>query len=238
MQAKEIKPGTVVNYQGAPVIIESVNVQTPSARGAATLYKFRGRNLVSKQKTDITLRGSESLDEADFGRRSVKLMYTDPTHVHVMDDEDYNQYSIPREYVEQELGYITESQADRVRARIKESKAAAHKIPGYKILGKLGAGAMAVVYKARQLSLNREVAIKVLPKRFSENPEYVERFYKEGQAAGKLNHPNIVQAFDVGEAGGYHYFVIEYVEGRTLADDLTAGKVFAEREAVEVYDEA
>jgi len=133
-----------------------------------------------------------------------------------------------------ELGYITASQAERLKTGIKESKVAAHKIPGYKIVGKLGAGAMAVVYKARQLSLNRMVAIKILPKRFSENPEYVERFYKEGQAAGRLNHPNIVQAIDVGEAGGYHYFVMEYVEGKTIADDLTAGSVFEEAEALDI----
>jgi serine/threonine protein kinase len=133
-----------------------------------------------------------------------------------------------------DLGYITQTQAERLKKSIKESKAAAHQIPGYKILGKVGAGAMAVVYKAKQLSLNRTVAIKVLPKRFSENPEYVERFYKEGQAAGKLNHNNIVQAFDVGEAGGYHYFVMEYVEGKTLHDDLSAGKVFKEDEALDI----
>ncbi|MHC4532654.1 MAG: serine/threonine protein kinase [Planctomycetota bacterium] len=133
-----------------------------------------------------------------------------------------------------ELGYITETQAERLKTGIKESKAAAHQIPGYKIVGKLGAGAMAVVYKARQLSLNRMVAIKILPKRFTENPEYVERFYKEGQAAGRLNHPNIVQAIDVGEAGGYHYFVMEYVEGKTIADDLAAGKVFEEAEALDM----
>jgi len=133
-----------------------------------------------------------------------------------------------------DLGYITVTQAERLKTNIKESKAAAHQIPGYKILGKIGAGAMAIVYKARQLSLNRIVAIKVLPKRFSENREYVERFYKEGQAAAKLNHSNIVQAFDVGEAGGYHYFVLEYVEGKTLYDDLSAGKVFAEDEALDI----
>ena len=133
-----------------------------------------------------------------------------------------------------ELGYITKNQAERLKSSISDSKDAAHHIPGYKILGKLGAGAMAIVYKARQLSLNRIVAIKILPKRFSENPEYVERFYKEGQAAGRLNHPNIVQAIDVGEAGGYHYFVMEYVEGRTIADDLAAGKIFSEAEALEI----
>jgi len=132
-----------------------------------------------------------------------------------------------------ELGYITESQSERLKVSIKEHKAAAHRIPGYKILGKLGMGAMAIVYKAKQLSLNRDVAIKVLPKRFSENPEYVERFYKEGQAAAKLNHTNIVQAYDVGEAGGYYYFVMEYVEGKTIYDDLSSGKVYSEKEALD-----
>jgi len=133
-----------------------------------------------------------------------------------------------------DLGYVTKTQAERLKTSIKMSKVAAHQIPGYKIQGKLGAGAMAVVYKAKQLSLNRTVAIKVLPKRFSENPEYVERFYKEGQAAGKFNHNNIVQAFDVGEAGGYHYFVMEYVEGKTIYEDLATGKVFDEDEALDI----
>ena len=132
------------------------------------------------------------------------------------------------------LGYLTPAQVERLRTRLKASKTVGHQIPGYKILGKIGAGAMAVVYKARQLSLNRIVAIKVLPKRFSENPEYVERFYKEGQAAGRLNHSNIVQAIDVGEAGGYHYFVMEYVEGKTVAERLAAGNVYHEDEALDI----
>ncbi|MHC4068497.1 MAG: serine/threonine protein kinase [Planctomycetota bacterium] len=133
-----------------------------------------------------------------------------------------------------DLGYVTTTQAERLKGKIKESKAVAHQIPGYKILGKLGAGAMAIVYKGKQLSLNRTVAIKILPKRFTENPEYVERFYKEGRAAAKLNHNNIVQAYDVGEAGGYHYFVMEYVEGPTLYDGLSAGKVYSEEEALDI----
>ncbi len=108
MQAKEIKPGAVVNFQAHPVMIETINVQTPSARGAATLYKFRGRNLVTKQKTDITLKGGESLDEADFVRRAVDLMYADPTHVHFLDQADYNQYSVPREEVEREMSFVKE----------------------------------------------------------------------------------------------------------------------------------
>jgi len=129
-------------------------------------------------------------------------------------------------------GFITKSQAKRLRSTIKESKAAAGQIPGYKVSGKLGSGAMAVVYKAKQLSLDRTVAIKVLPKRFSEKPNYITRFYKEGKLAAKLNHNNIVQAIDVGEAGGLYYFVMEYVEGKTLFDDLSKGKIFSEEEAI------
>jgi elongation factor P len=108
MLAKEIKTGMVVSYHGAPVLINGITVQTPSARGAATLYKFRGRDLINKQKVDITLKGTESLDEADFERRPVKLMYADNESLHVLDQTDYNQYSIPLEDVEEERPYVTE----------------------------------------------------------------------------------------------------------------------------------
>jgi serine/threonine-protein kinase len=131
-------------------------------------------------------------------------------------------------------GFMTKSQAERLKGSITESKSAAGRIPGYKVLGKLGSGAMAVVYKAKQLSLDRTVAIKVLPQRFSEKSNYITRFYKEGKLAAKLNHNNIVQAIDVGETGGLYYFVMEYVEGKTLYDDLSKGKVFSEQEAVEI----
>jgi len=108
MLAKEIKNGTVVNHNGAPILIQGISVQSPSARGAATLYKFKGRDLVKKQKVDITLKGTESLDEADFSRRVVKLMYADQTDMHFMDQEDYAQYSLPLEDIEDERKYITE----------------------------------------------------------------------------------------------------------------------------------
>lgn len=133
-----------------------------------------------------------------------------------------------------EYGFVTETQAKRVLKNLKESKDAAGQIPGYKVMGKLGAGAMAVVYKAKQLSLDRTVAIKVLPKRFSEKPNYIQRFFKEGKLAAKLNHNNIVQAIDVGEVGGLYYFVMEYVEGKTIYDDLSAGKIFGEEEAIDI----
>lgn len=108
MQAKDLKPGAIVNYEGAPVLVETVKVQTPSARGATTLYKFRGRNVLDRQKIDFTLKGGDFLEEADFERRAVKLMYTDATHVHILDQSDYNQYSLARGDLGKDLNYITE----------------------------------------------------------------------------------------------------------------------------------
>ncbi|NLX96131.1 MAG: elongation factor P [Rhodopirellula sp.] len=108
MQAKEIKRGFIVNYQDAPCIIETISVQSPSARGAATLYKFKARNLITKQKVDIVLRGGESLDEADFARRPIKYMYADPTHLHFLDQTDYNQVSLPKGDLEDEAKFLTE----------------------------------------------------------------------------------------------------------------------------------
>lgn len=133
-------------------------------------------------------------------------------------------------------GYITKSQIVRLNRSMDEDSMyrPAQQIPGFQILSKLGQGAMAVVFKAKQLSLDRIVAIKVLPKKLSENKEFVDRFYREGRAAARLNHPHIVQAYDVGEAGGYHYFVMEYIDGQTVYDLLTDGKQVAEADALRI----
>ena len=130
-------------------------------------------------------------------------------------------------------GYMTPSQIDRLRSEI-ESERSTQRIPGYKIVRKLGAGAMATVYLARQLSLDRLVAIKVLPRRYSDNADFIARFQKEGRAAAKLNDPNIVAAYDVGNSGEHHYFVMEYVDGETVYDRIVANKRFDEREALAV----
>ncbi|HEY1602820.1 MAG TPA: elongation factor P [Pirellulales bacterium] len=108
MIAKDIKTGAILNYQDAPCVIETISVQSPSARGAATLYKYRARNLVTKQKVDITLKGGESLPEADFHRRPVKLMYADASDMHFLDEEDFNQYALPLADVAEEAKYLTE----------------------------------------------------------------------------------------------------------------------------------
>lgn len=180
---------------------------------------------------------NESNYDSIFGKMAVEAGFcTDEELQHSLMEQEVRQDSAPVTLADVmvDLGYVTETQVERLKAKLKDSKASSYQIPGYQIISKLGKGAMAVVYKAKQLSLDRIVAIKVLPKRFSENPEYVTRFYKEGKAAAKLNHNNIVQAIDVGESGGYHYFVMEYVEGRTLYEDLAEGKIFSEQEALDI----
>ncbi len=149
---------------------------------------------------------------------------------------DPNQRSLADILIEHQ--FITVNQAKRIRSQIDERKGS--QIPGYQLISKLGKGAMATVYKARQLSLDRIVAVKVLPKRSSDNVEFVERFYKEGKAAARLSHNNIVQAIDVGSSpDGYHYFVMEYVEGKTLYDIMQPppvgeGQAFGEADALDI----
>ncbi|MCP4834838.1 MAG: serine/threonine protein kinase [Phycisphaera sp.] len=130
-------------------------------------------------------------------------------------------------------GFVTSSQIDRLRTEI-DSERGTQRLPGYQIIRKLGAGAMATVYLAKQLSLDRLVAIKVLPRRYSDNADFIDRFQKEGRAAAKLNDPNIVAAYDVGNSGEHHFFVMEYVDGETVYDRITTNKRFKEAEAISV----
>lgn len=128
MLAKEIKSGTVVVDNDVPVIIESVTVQSPSARGAATLYKFRARNLLTKQKLDMTFKGTDNLQEADFRKRIVKLMYKDADQIHLMDQEDFNQFSVNLVEVEEQLPYLTE-ELEGVYALIYEDECVGLQLP-------------------------------------------------------------------------------------------------------------
>jgi serine/threonine-protein kinase len=129
--------------------------------------------------------------------------------------------------------YVTSRQLDRLRSDF-DAKKSSQRIPGYRIQKKVGSGAMATVFLARQLSLDRPVAIKVLPKKFSANTSFIDRFYKEGRAAAKLNHPNIVSAYDVGKAGDHHFFVMEYVDGQTVYDRIVKERRVDEQEALQI----
>jgi serine/threonine-protein kinase len=102
----------------------------------------------------------------------------------------------------------------------------------YTILEPVGAGGMAEVYRGRDQLLGREVAVKVLSERFAQDHAFVERFRREAQSAANLNHPNIVSLYDYGSDGDAYYIVMEFIEGRSLADALKEeGRVLPERAA-------
>jgi serine/threonine protein kinase len=90
------------------------------------------------------------------------------------------------------------------------------RLGGFEILGRIGKGGMGTVYKARQVSLNRSVALKILSKALAANEDFVKRFIREARSAATIHHPNIVEAYDVGLAEGYYYFAMEYVDGEGL----------------------
>ena len=109
--AKDFKKRMVVEIDGAPHIIEHINVQTPSARGAATLYKIKARNLKTKVRVEKSYRGTDGLNESSFERREIQFLYRDPDAFHFMDAADYNQFSIPAAELEDLIPFMTENMA-------------------------------------------------------------------------------------------------------------------------------
>ena len=104
----------------------------------------------------------------------------------------------------------------------------------YQLLRKLGRGGMADVYAARQLSLGREVALKVLRPDFARDNDYIHRFRREARAAAKLNHPNIVQVYEVGNVESVHYIAQELIDGENLRQLLDRRGVIGTEDAIEV----
>ena len=103
----------------------------------------------------------------------------------------------------------------------------------YHVLSFLGAGAMGEVYLARDSILDRQVALKLLPEQYTQDPERVARFVREAKAASSLNHPNIITIHEIGQANGIWFIAAEYIEGVTLRERLALGKLTAE-EAVDI----
>ena len=112
---------------------------------------------------------------------------------------------------------------------------AAPLVPGYDILHEVGRGGMGVVYKARQQSLNRPVALKMILAGAHAGPTERDRFKREAEAVAALQHPHIVQIFEVGEANGHPYFALEFVDGGSLAQHLS-GQPWPAREAATLVE--
>jgi elongation factor P len=108
IKASALKRGNIVDIEGTPHIVEHITVQTPSARGSATLYKVRFRNVQNKSKVDQTFRGDDTLKEADFETRDAQYLYGDGERYAFMDLEDYSQYELVEEDIADALPFLVE----------------------------------------------------------------------------------------------------------------------------------
>lgn len=131
--AKDFKKRMVVEIDGSPHMIEHITVQTPSARGAATLYKIKARNLKTKARVEKAYRGTDALNESSFERRPVQYLYRDAEAFHFMDSADYNQFSLPADDLEDQAPYMTENM-DGVEALLVNDEVIAIEIPDTVVL--------------------------------------------------------------------------------------------------------
>ncbi len=156
----------------------------------------------------------EQLGQARFAQRKAKK-------------EKGDRPSLRRVLIEK--GFVTATQASDLDEEKSDGL-----IPGYEILDEIGRGGMGVVYKARQISMDRPVAIKVLARKLSADKSFIKKFIAEAKSAAKLNHGNIITAIDVGEAEDLYYFVMEYVPGKEVADVIEEKGKLETREAFEI----
>ena len=133
----------------------------------------------------------------------------------------------------QSRGWITSSQRATIEAVIGR-EASPKLIAGYEILRKLGAGGMGTTYLARQINMDRLIALKVLQQKFSQDEDYIRRFDREAKMAARLNHENVATAYEVGDVAGQHFISMEYVEGKTVAQIVDEKGAIPEKDAVDI----
>src|SRR5262245_21605094 len=103
------------------------------------------------------------------------------------------------------------------------------RIGAYQIVAALGSGGMGEVYRARDIKLGREVAIKILTAEFSSNPDRLRRFEQEAKSASSLNHPDIITIYEIGSYESLSYIAMDFVDGKTLREILSSGRVPARK---------
>ncbi|HNX33695.1 MAG TPA: elongation factor P-like protein YeiP [Kiritimatiellia bacterium] len=108
LKACDLKKGSLVGINGLPHVLENLSVSTPSARGAASIYHFRFRNLITKAKQDVSCKGDEPFADIDFERRPVQYLYKEVDLYTFMDTEDYSQFTLQQDTIEEQLAFIVE----------------------------------------------------------------------------------------------------------------------------------
>ncbi|GEM_PF-1669098 len=195
----------------------------PKPRGKT---KRSGASAAPKAPTSPAAYGSRE-DEGEredlFAKMAVKLGFISEEDLHKFLEgakaQEGEEKQDPLGFRLLQAGLLTSHQIRHINEEVKK-KVGKPRIAGYELESELGRGAMGVVFKSRQVSLDRPVALKVIPKNIYAGARFKERFFREARTAGRLNHPNIVKAIDAGETGRHYYFVMELFEGKTLLDRI------------------
>ncbi len=124
----EFKRGQIIDIDGHPCLIEKVTMQTPSSRGGNTIWKVRARNLRSKQKVDKAFRSGDTAIEPDFEKRHVQFLYRDPTDLHFMDMDSYDQFALPVDGFSDEAGYLIDN-LEGIRSLVLEDEVIGIELP-------------------------------------------------------------------------------------------------------------
>ena len=104
----DLKRGLILEWDGAPHVVESIQISTPQARGASTIHRVSMRNLKTKQRVDQSFKGGETFGIPDVDRRAVQFLYQDPDTFHFMDKETYDQFTLRKEELEWEANFLVE----------------------------------------------------------------------------------------------------------------------------------
>jgi elongation factor P len=128
MLVKQFATGSIITVNNAPHIVENVEKHTPSARGAATIYKIRCRNLIDQTKTDLSCKGEDNFPEPDFRQTEVQFMYKEGDTFTFMDLENYDQYSLDKSIIGDAEYYLIEDM-EGIQALILEERVVGIKLP-------------------------------------------------------------------------------------------------------------
>ncbi|HTL51577.1 MAG TPA: serine/threonine-protein kinase, partial [Planctomycetota bacterium] len=156
-----------------------------------------------------------------FGEKVLELGYLTEGELNKAFAElsDAHQSTVGLRDLLEQKGQLTKEKSRAVERALSGGQ----QIAGYELLEKVGQGGMGAVFRARQISMDRIVALKILPPKLAKDKKFCDRFILEARASGGLNHINIIQGIDVGESQGHYYFAMEYVDGCTvkgLLDDF------------------
>ncbi len=129
MLVKQFKTGGVISINNAPHMIENIDKHTPSARGAATIYKVRCRNLLNQNKTDLSAKGEESYPEPDFRQRPVQYLYQEGTDYIFMDTDTFDQFPLSQEQIGDNRYYLVDGMEEGLMGLILEERMIGIRLP-------------------------------------------------------------------------------------------------------------